>query len=195
MYILTTSMVLYCIAILSYTHAATQKSMSPPSSQSVHVYDVPVTVSDPEDTDMMDLTCHSCTVYSSPQGHDLIGPSCTVSPNPSVAPVCSGYRPNQTQSQPVEICLMKDELEKLLEHHYEDMVDLAASLTKLRKDTLHSMPSKNLVDVLFDAIENDCNKEYGVQICLKHLYIYLYKKGHRTLALDSLKCTEESCIG
>ena len=129
------------------------------------------------------------------QAPHLFGESCCVSEtaaeclSPPVA-AHSEYKSFQMPSQPAETCPVKDELEGFVDKHYEEMVHLAASLTKANEDTLFSMDSKGLVEVLFETIEEDCRKKYGVPIHVKNLYVYLYNKGYRNLALEPLQCNE-----
>lgn len=185
-----------------YTHAVSQKSISPTSSQSVEVFDVPVTIAhftDNEDEDVMETFAMSPSPEeeSIVQAPPLFGESgcvqeaTTVCLNPPVASTPSECTSFQTASQPLEFCPMKVELEGLVGKHHEKMVHLTASLTKENVDTLLTMDSKGLVEALFEAIEDDYRKNYGVPICVKKLWKYLYKKGYRDIALELLQCSED----
>ena len=150
----------------------------------------------------METTIHSCAVSPSPQGESIVqapllfGESgcvqetTTVCLNPPVASTPSECTPFQTPSQPSEICPMKDELEGLVRKHHKEMVHLTASLTQESEDTLLTMDSKGLVEALFEAIEDDCWKKYGVPIHVKNLCTYLHKKGYHDVALELLQCNE-----
>ena len=142
---------------VSYTHAASQKSISPNSSQSIQFFDVPVTIThitDHEDENVIVSPSNSFTVSPSSygdsivQGPHLFGENCCVSEtaagclNPPVASPHSECTSFQVPSQLAETC---PEIEVLVDKRYKEMVHLAASLNKENKDTFFTMDSKGLV--------------------------------------------------
>ena len=120
-------------------------------------------------------------------GSGCVPETTTVCLNPPVASTPSTF---QTPLQPSEICPLKDELEGLVGKYHKEMVHLTASLTKENEDTLLTMDSKGLVEALFEAVEDDLRKKYGVPIHVKNLCTYLYEKGYHDFALEPLQCNE-----
>ena len=87
---------------------------------------------------------------------------------------------------------VKNELKQLLkyEQHFDQLLELTAFLTKCSREGLLMMDIEGLVEHVFDAVNKDCMMTFGVEINIKNLSVYFYKKKCKAVALQFLTCDE-----
>ena len=89
---------------------------------------------------------------------------------------------------------VKNELKQLLKKTdselFGQLIRLTTSLSECSEEGLLMMDTEGLVEHVLEAVNKDCKMTFGVEINIKNLYIYFYKKKYKELAVQPLICDE-----
>ena len=89
---------------------------------------------------------------------------------------------------------VKNELKQLLKKTdselFGQLIRLTTSLSECSEEGLLMMDTEGLVEHVLEAVNKDCKMTFGVEINIKNLYVYFYKKKYKELAVQPLLCDE-----
>jgi hypothetical protein len=85
---------------------------------------------------------------------------------------------------------LKQLLKKTDSELFGQLIKLTTSLTGCSEEGLRRMDIEGLVEHVLEAVNKDCMMTFGVEINIKNLYVYFYKKNYKELAVRPLMCDE-----